>query len=116
MKGYEEILPGAADRILKMAEEQSRHRQQLERDESQANIRAVKRGSIFAFIMSLAIIGAGTYLIATGKDVTGLAMILANIGALASVFIVGRAKEKRSKISQRIKEKQDLPNSTDVSS
>lgn len=31
LKQYDEVLPGAAERILKMAEEQSTHRKQLER-------------------------------------------------------------------------------------
>ena len=31
MKQYEEILPGSADRILKMAENQSEHRQWMEK-------------------------------------------------------------------------------------
>ena len=39
---YEEILPGAAERILSMAERQAEHRQKLEWDESNAE-RALKR-------------------------------------------------------------------------
>ena len=39
---YEEILPGAAERILSMAERQAEHRQKMERDESNAD-RALKR-------------------------------------------------------------------------
>jgi uncharacterized membrane protein len=31
LQGYEEVLPGAADRILRMAEDQAMHRQHLER-------------------------------------------------------------------------------------
>lgn len=32
MAGYETALPGSADRILKMAEEQSAHRQEMEKE------------------------------------------------------------------------------------
>ena len=39
---YEEILPGAAERILSMAERQAEHRQKMEQDESEAE-RALKR-------------------------------------------------------------------------
>ena len=31
IKGYEEVLPGSADRILAMAEKQSNHRQEMEK-------------------------------------------------------------------------------------
>ena len=31
IKGYEDILPGAADRILSMAENQAKHRQEIEK-------------------------------------------------------------------------------------
>lgn len=37
LKGYEEILPGSADRILTMAENQSKHRQAIEAEVVHSN-------------------------------------------------------------------------------
>ena len=44
MKQYEETLEGSADRILKMAENQSEHRQSMEKQTLSLSNRAVRRG------------------------------------------------------------------------
>ena len=50
---YEEILPGAAERILKMAEKQAEHRQRLEEKIVNAEIRDARLGLIFGFLIGL---------------------------------------------------------------
>lgn len=47
--GYENVVPGAADRIIKMAEQQSSHRQAIELMETKAEMRDSLLGVIFAF-------------------------------------------------------------------
>ena len=48
MKQYEGTLPGSADRILKMAENQSEHRQSLEKQKLSFSNRAIRRGQYSA--------------------------------------------------------------------
>jgi len=55
-KKYEEILPGAAERILRMAEKQAEHRQKLEEMIIRANNRDSLLGLIFGLIIGLATI------------------------------------------------------------
>ena len=56
---YNEAVPGAADRILVMAERQSVHREAIESKVVDAGIQSQTRGSWFGFIVSMtAIIGA----------------------------------------------------------
>lgn len=50
---YEEIQPGAADRIIKMAEKQQEHRMSLETKAIGGQIDQSKRGQIFGFIAIL---------------------------------------------------------------
>lgn len=60
MRGYEEILPGAADRILSMAERQSQHRQDMEKKIVEAEARDSYHGVWFAFIMGMTSLACGT--------------------------------------------------------
>ena len=55
---YEKILPGAADRILSMAEKQSHHRQQMEKIMIQAESRDSLLGIISGFILGIGCIVA----------------------------------------------------------
>ena len=47
IKGYEDILPGAAERIISMAERQSAHRQEMER----VMVNAEARDSLLCFFI-----------------------------------------------------------------
>ena len=100
IEGYERILPGSADRILTMAEVQGEHRRRIESQESRANIVTVRIGAVFALIITIFTIGAGTYLISIDKGAGGLAIIIAELVALASVFIIGRRVREKKKDSR----------------
>lgn len=58
---YEEIQPGAADRILKMAEKQQEHRMALETKAIGGQVDQSKRGQIFGFIAIFLCIGAAVF-------------------------------------------------------
>lgn len=81
--GYEKTCPGAADRILKIAETQSQHRQQLEKKSVEAIIWDGHFGLIFAFFLSLIALCGGIFLV--WKDHEILGTIFAGIG-LTSVI------------------------------
>jgi len=66
LKGYEEVRPGAAQRIIAMAESQGAHRRQLEVKMSAASVSEMnlqftenKRGQTCAVVVALAFLGAG---------------------------------------------------------
>lgn len=97
---YEETLPGAADRILKMAEGQSQHRQNLEGRVIGSDIKRADRGQIYGFILSALITAGSFYLITIGKDVMGISAIVGTLITLGGVFIYGtisRKKERETK-------------------
>ena len=51
LRGYEEVLPGSADRILSMAERQSQHRQDMEKKMVNSESRDSLLGILFAFAL-----------------------------------------------------------------
>lgn len=114
LQRYEEILPGAAERILAMAENQQQNRLAQEnafvaqeqyaletaRSTHTADSGRSKLGLIFAFIVALAGLGAGTYLINAGFGGLSLAVIFAPLSALVGVFVYAdrarRAERRRN--------------------
>lgn len=93
LEHYAQIVPGGAERIVRWAETQADHRQSLERKRVDADIRHEGRGQIFAFIITILSICGGIFLIYSGRDASGLALILTELVLLAGVFIYGRVSQ-----------------------
>jgi len=93
LERYEAVLPGAADRLISMAEEESKHRQKQEAEILQANIRAQQRqfdlaesrtkatsysdtlGQALGAIVSLASIAGCVYLALAGQPWVALGLV-----------------------------------------
>lgn len=57
LAGYDQVLPGAADRIITMAEKNQAHRHALEAKVIPAGITSERIGQILAFLLYLATLG-----------------------------------------------------------
>lgn len=91
LRGYNEIVPGAAKMILDKFEAQTDHRRKLEGRVVTANIWQAFVGQLFAFVILLALIGSGSFLIYKGRDIGGLVSIVSAICGAIVVFIKGRS-------------------------
>ena len=113
--GYEQFLPGSADRILLMAEEQLRHRLQQEDRGQLAAIerdkRAMNRGFVLAFVLML----LSAFAIYMDADLVGLALVVTSVVSLAGIFIYSHRstqqelREKRA-VLQQPSRPPELPN------
>jgi uncharacterized membrane protein len=92
---YNDAIPGGAERILAMAENQSKHRQSLEGKVVDANCRAQRTGSILGFLICITAIASGTFLIYVGKSAEGLVPIIGALGGLVGVFVIGKYQQKK---------------------
>lgn len=99
---YNDVLPGAAERILQMAERQQEqdHNTQMEaigieRTVVVSDARRAYLGLLAGFIISLSVIGGGVYLIAIGHDRAGVVLIGINLSGLVGVFVYG-SKARRA--------------------
>ena len=92
---YEQILPGAADRIIRMAEQQSTHRQSLEVVVIGGNATTQKWGLACAFIIAMSAIWGGIWISLKGMSGTGLTAIIVALVALVSVFVYGKSGQKK---------------------
>ena len=100
LAGYEQALPGSADRIVTMAENQAQHRQTLEMAALHSDIQRSHAGLFMGFIVALAFLGGSVFLIASGKQAAGLTIGLTDIAVVVGMFIYGslsRRDERRRK-------------------
>ena len=100
LQRYNEIIPNGADRVMTMAENQSKHRERIEEAVIQSNVKGQARGTTYGFIMGMTGLLGGMFLIYSGHGAAGITAFLSSIGGLASVFLVGRKKGERE-LSQK---------------
>jgi len=95
LKGYNNILPDAAERILVMAENQSIHRQDLEKTLVYGNVRHDFLGMIFGFIICILLILVGAFLAYTDKLVMAFASMLSGVAMIIGAFLQRNRERKR---------------------
>jgi len=95
LERYNQILPGAADRILAMAERQEQHRQELEQQVITSNISSQKLGVKLGFVIAMTAIVGGIGLALAGKSGAGLTSIIGALAALVGVFVYGKKHQGR---------------------
>ena len=97
MKQYEETLPGSADRILKMAENQSEHRQSLEKQRLSFSNREVHIGQMLGFFIGAVAIVTGGYTALNGAPIPGGFIGTAGVVGLVAVFVIGSNRKPPKK-------------------
>lgn len=83
---YEEALPGLAERIVVMAENEGCHRRAIEN----RLMRLSEFGLASGFLLSLAAIGGAMGLAWAGKGLLGLAPLLVSVVGIVTVFVLRR--------------------------
>lgn len=95
LQGYEKVLPGAAERILSMAEKQAKHRQEMESIKVKSGTRDSLIGEIFALIIGLTTIVSGAVVAIKGQPWPGAVIGTTGLAGLVSVFIYGTRQNQR---------------------
>jgi len=78
---YERVLPGAADRILAMAEKQATHRQGMERKALGGDIVRSMMGTVLAYMTFAGSMYGAVYLLLHDKPIQSLAALITALGA-----------------------------------
>ena len=84
LKKYNEATPDAADRIIKMAENEQIHRHHREEKELDTNAKFERQGQWFGFILSILSLLGGFGLIYLDKDGLGT---LFGVGGISSLIL-----------------------------
>lgn len=100
LKGYKELIPNAPERILQMAEQEQRHRIEVENkmlEQNNRNIiesaKANKRSQIIAFILAFVLIASGVALTILGHAIVGGTILGTTIVGVVAVFITGKSRK-----------------------
>lgn len=93
LHGYDAIIPGAAERILRMAEEDALHRREIEKSAIFHNSVEVKRGQNYGLIVSLAAFLSAVFCAAIGATTPATVIGGSTVLGLATAFIVGRSNK-----------------------
>ena len=100
LKKFDEVVPGAAERIIKMAEGQFTHRVELEKKVINSDIDNSRKGQLFGFIIAIIGLVFSFILIIVGYQLVGGILGGTTLVALVSVFVYGttsRRNERRQK-------------------
>jgi len=106
---FEQILPGLADRIVAMSEKGLAHRQDMEAQIVRSSLRKEAVGQWFAFLVALAALGTGTYLISVGRSLEGMGTTLAALAGLIGVFIYGKRRGRRARPDHHARDAANVP-------
>ena len=112
LQGFENVVPGSAQRLIALAESESVHRRNLEACAMEANIEAQKKqlsihdyqsrvvfksdtlGQIAGASISLACIAGGVWLAIAGHDAVAIAMAAIPTAAIIKAFFTHRTPTK----------------------
>lgn len=100
LKAYESVLPGAADRIIRMAENQAEHRQSIEKIAVKGGNSRSWWGLFLGFSIAVIALGASALLVLKGHSAAGITIASIDIVGLAAVFVYGKADQRRERIQK----------------
>lgn len=103
---YENVCPGAADRIITMAEKQFEHRTLMEKRVLEYEFKANEAerskefklsffGEVAAFLLCAGVLASAIICLIVGYNVAGLSSLILALGYLAAVFIGSRKNQKK---------------------
>ena len=103
LRKFDEVVPGAAERIIKMAEDQSIHRKELEKKVVDSDITRSKWGQILGFVIAIAGLAVSAIIVVYGNAIAGGIIGVGTLASLVGVFMYGsktRSEERKVKSSK----------------
>lgn len=94
LKDYDDLIPNGAERIFKMVENQSNHRQSLESTVVKSNSRDSLLGIISAFAICIVTIIAGVFCIISNHPIAGTILSGTGLVSIVGTFIYGTRSER----------------------
>lgn len=103
LREFEAILPGLANRLVTMAENQSAHRIQTEKIVVNSQQRQSGVGQYLGFFISVLAICGGIFLAVNGHPGVGGTLTSGTVISLATIFVLGKQQQRKD-----LREKRNL--------
>jgi uncharacterized membrane protein len=103
LKEYENVVPGSAERIIRMAENQAEHRQYLEKTVIEGDSKRADKGLKAGLIVAIVGLGVALTLGLHGQQLASIIIGVVDIGGLVATFVYGsvsRRSERAQKAEQ----------------
>ncbi|MEK7208567.1 MAG: DUF2335 domain-containing protein [Patescibacteria group bacterium] len=104
LKRFDEVVPGSAERIIKMAEGQFTHRTELERKVIASDIARSKLGQILGFVIAIVGLICSVIISMYGNQIAGTILGVGTLASLVSVFMYGSRVRKEERERKAINE------------
>ena len=104
LKKFDEVVPGSAERIIKLAEGQFAHRTELERKVIASDISSSKLGQILGFVIAIVGLVCSVIISIYGNQIAGTILGVGTLASLVSVFMYGsrtRSQERERKADNK---------------
>ena len=92
---YNDIIKYGAERIMKMAENQSSHRIELEKHAIKEELKQSRFGQIYGFILALVGMGIAFGLAFLGHDTVAGIFGTSTIVGLVTIFVIGKKRQNK---------------------
>ncbi len=87
LQQFDEIVPGTAERIIRMAEQEGENSRQLQRDALRETVAAQRRGQYLAAVIALSGMGASVWLALAGHDTVASILGGATLATIVVAFL-----------------------------
>lgn len=100
MREFNELVPGIAEKIFQLAEDQARHRMSLEQGVIRSNIKKSLYGMWLGFALGVGVIFVAYTSITAGHATQGAAMTIFALVSMVTVFAVGIRSARQERIEK----------------
>ena len=101
LRGFEEVVPGSAERIVKQFEQQSSHRRSMEATVISSGAFSQRLGTASALLIGLVGVAGGLWLTHEGRSVVGLTSFLGTLAGLIGTYLYQRKQQDREREEKR---------------
>ena len=95
LEQYNKILPGLAERIVSLTEEQSKHRQHREKTVVESQVKESYRGQLFGLLIGISGLAISLVLALQGHDTVAGIIGSGTLVSLVTVFVLGGKKQTK---------------------
>lgn len=100
LAGYDEIVPGTAEKIINRFIEQGSHRMELEKLVVKGSNKRANWGLVAGFVVAMTTIVGAIYAMSLGYDVAGAAVVIASLASLVGTFLYGTKSRRDERVEK----------------